>query len=283
MIAFRAGGGVDTQARLIAETINAKRGWKIIPENVAGKGGANMARALKKQPSDGLTIGMTVSEGISYSALATRKSGYTPKDFTYLTTTSGTQMALFAKSSRGWKSLADVLAAAKSGKKITVGTMTPRLADANYLINKANGANMVTVMVKGGKGGLNGVVADDLDIAWGAGPQNKGVAAGDLVSLVSGEQKPLKVSPNAPLLSTFGVPYVFGAKFMFVAPKGLSNDAREALTNAIVEAVSDKNTKVNKSINKAFGGPEIIQGKKLDSLMASLAKQDQEVLDKSSQ
>ena len=64
MIAFRAGGGVDTQARMIAEDLQARHGWKIIPENLAGKGGAVMARALITEPADGLTIGMTVSEAI---------------------------------------------------------------------------------------------------------------------------------------------------------------------------------------------------------------------------
>ena len=197
LIGFRAGGGVDTQARLIAEELEARKGWKVIPENVAGKGGANMARALKSEPADGLAIGMTVTEGISYSSMATRKAGYTPKDFTYLTTTCGTQTALFGKTSRGWKTLADVIAAAKAGEKITVGAMTPRLADATYLIGEANGIELTTVMVKGGKGGLNGVVADDLDLGWGAGPQNKGVAAGDLVNLVSAETEPLAISRHA--------------------------------------------------------------------------------------
>ena len=283
LIAFRAGGGVDTQARLIAEELKVRKGWNVIPENVAGKGGANMARALKGEPADGLTIGMTVTEGISYSSMAARKAGYTPKDFTYLTTTCGTQTALFAKSSRGWKTLADVIAAVKAGKKITVGAMSPRLADATYLIGKANGVDLTTVMVKGGKGALNGVIADDLDLGWGAGPQNKGVAAGDLVNLVSAETKPLAVSPSAPPLSKFGVPYDFGAKFLFVAPAGLPDNARTALTEAIIEVVSDPKTKVHQFIKKAFAGVQIIKGKELTEFMKNLVVQDRDILDKSSE
>ena len=283
LIAFRAGGGVDTQARLIAEELESRKGWKIIPENVTGKGGANMARSLKDEPPDGLTIGMTVTEGISYSSMATRKAGYSPEDFTYLTTTCGSQMGLFAKASRGWETLADVIAAARAGEKITVGAMSPRLADATYLISKANGIDLTIVMVKGGKGGLNGVVADDLDLSWGAGPQSKGVAAGDLVHLVSGETAPLAISPSAPLLSEFGVPYDFGAKFMFVAPAGLPEDARTALTDAIIEVVSDPDTKVHQFIEKAFAGVQIIKGEELAAFMYDLVVQDEEILEKSSQ
>ncbi len=279
MIAFRAGGGVDTQARMIAEDLQARHGWKIIPENLAGKGGAVMARALITEPADGLTIGMTVSEAITYSSIASRDAGYSMKDFTMLTTTTGSQMGLFAKTSRGWKTLSDVIAAAKGGQKITLGAMSPKLADGAYLIGKKNGFNFTTVMVKGGKGALNGVLADDLDVGWGAGPQNKAVSAGDLVNLVSAEATKLNVSPDAPLLSEYGVSTILGAKFMFVAPAGLPDDARETITKAIIDVVSDPSTKVNAMINKAFSGVETISGSKLDAYIASLAAGDQALLD----
>ncbi len=283
MIAFRAGGGVDTQARLIAADLQTRHGWTVIPENLAGKGGAIMARALKGEPADGLTIGMTVTEALTYSSIASRNAGYSATDFTMLTTTTGSQMGLFAKTARGWKTLSDLIAAAKGGQKITLGAMSPRLADGAYILAKENGIKFTTVMVKGGKGALNGVLADDLDVGWGAGPQNKSVVSGDLVNLVSGESTPLKVSPHAPLLSEFGVPYIMGAKFMFVAPKGLPEGARKVLTDAIVEIVSDPSTKVNAMINKAFSGVETISGTDLDKFMASLSDQDEALLDASSQ
>ncbi|WP_272871522.1 tripartite tricarboxylate transporter substrate-binding protein, partial [Ruegeria lacuscaerulensis] len=172
-ISFRAGGGTDTQARLIASELAKRHGWEIIPQNVAGKGGAVMARDLVDDPADGLTIGMTVTEALTYSPHATRGAGYALEDFDLLTTTAGTQMALFAKSSRGWKTLHDVIAAAKPGEDISAGAFSPRVADALYLLSQKSGVDFQTVMVKGGKGSINGVMADDLDIAWGAGPQNK--------------------------------------------------------------------------------------------------------------
>ena len=57
MIAFAAGGGADTQARMIAEELENKLGWKFIPEQVTGKGGMNLAMAMKDQPNDGTVIG----------------------------------------------------------------------------------------------------------------------------------------------------------------------------------------------------------------------------------
>ena len=103
MIAFAAGGGADTQARLIATELETKQGWKIIPQNVTGKGGAVMARKLKTQPNDGLTIGIAVTETFGYNMLAAKKAGYALSDFTFITTTASSQMALVARSDRGWE------------------------------------------------------------------------------------------------------------------------------------------------------------------------------------
>ncbi|MEL6210798.1 MAG: tripartite tricarboxylate transporter substrate-binding protein [Pseudomonadota bacterium] len=201
MIAFRAGGGADTQARLIAEGIEAKRGWKIIPENVTGKGGVVLAQQLKDEPADGLTIAMAVTETLSYNRLAQRDPGFAPEDFTLLTATAGSQMAVVATADKGWKTLGDVIAAAKAGESVSFGAMSPKLADGAYLIGKANGVDFNIVGgLKGGRGVMNALTAGDVDVGWGAGIQTAGVVAGDLVNLASAEGAPLNASPDAPLL-----------------------------------------------------------------------------------
>ena len=48
LIAFKAGGGTDTQARLIAEELEKRHGWSIQPEQLTGKGGAVLAAAMKE-------------------------------------------------------------------------------------------------------------------------------------------------------------------------------------------------------------------------------------------
>ncbi|MDC0739552.1 tripartite tricarboxylate transporter substrate-binding protein [Cognatishimia sp. SS12] len=278
MIAFRAGGGVDTSARLLAEELTARHGWEIIPENVAGRGGAAMAAALKDEPADGLAIGMTAMDSLAYGVLAAKNPGFTPEDFTYLSAITGTQTGLIAKSSRGWKNLGDVIAAAKAGEEISAGAMSAKLADALYLIGQANGVEFTTVMVQGGKGGLNGVVADDLDIAWAAGPQTQGVKAGDLVNLVSAESAPLNISPDAPLLNEYNVEFTFGTKFGVVAPAGLDPEARKVLQDAIVEVVNDPESKLNQFITRAFSGPEPIAGEDFDAFMAAAREESERFL-----
>jgi tripartite-type tricarboxylate transporter receptor subunit TctC len=108
MIAFAAGGGADTQARLIAEELEAKMGWQFIPEQVTGKGGLNLAAAMKDMPNDGSVIGMVVTESLGYNMRAA-DAGLTPDQFTPIVTTAGFQMGVVSLSSKGWTSFADVV------------------------------------------------------------------------------------------------------------------------------------------------------------------------------
>ena len=267
MIAFKAGGGADTQARLIAEHIEKSRGWKVIPENVTGKGGVNALSALKKEPNDGTSIAMVVTESLGYNMAAAKKSGLMPSDFTPLTTTAGFQMGVVAKTDKGWKTFDDVIAAAKGGEKLRFGAMSPRLADLAYLLGEATGIEFNTVMVRGGKGVMNGLNAGDIDIGFGAGIQNKAVAAGDMVNLLSAMSTRLKISPDAPTLADVGVKFNADGHFVLVAPAGLPDDARSALTDVIVEAISDESSKASGIIKKAFGGAVVIKGAELDALV----------------
>jgi tripartite-type tricarboxylate transporter receptor subunit TctC len=252
MIGFAAGGGADTQARLIAEALEAKMGWKFIPEQVTGKGGVNLLAAMKGQPNDGTVIGLVVTESVGYN-LAAANAGMTPADFTGLSTTAGFQMGIVSLSSKGWKTFADVVAAAKGGQEIRFGTMSPMLADVAYLLGKAQGVEFNIISVKGGKDVMNGVNAGDMDLGFMAGIQGKGVAAGDLVNLASALSVPLKQTPDAPTLGDLGVPYNADGYFVFVGPAGMPDDARNALAAAIADVVSDESTKAGGLIKKAFG------------------------------
>lgn len=268
MIGFRAGGGADTQARLIAEALETKMGWKFIPEQVTGKGGLNLAAALKDQPNDGTAIGMVVTETLGYN-MAASNSGMSPKDFTALTTTAGFQMGVVALASKGWKSFEDVVAAAKGGEELRFGVMSPRLADLAYLLGKAQDVEFNIVSVKGGKGVMDGVNAGDLDLGFMAGIQAKGVASGDLVNLASALSTPLVQTPEAPTFEDLGVAFNSDGYFVFIGPAGMPAEAREALSTAIAEVAADENSKPGGLIKKAFGGAATIMGDELTALLDS--------------
>ena len=263
LIAFSAGGGADTQARLVAGDIQANKGWEVIPEQVTGKGGINALIALKDMPNDGSAIAMVVTESLGYNAVAAKGAGISPSGFTGLTTTAGFQMGVVAKADKGWTSIQDMLAEAKNGN-IRFGTMSPKLADLAYLLGEANGVEFNIISVKGGKKVMNGVQAGDMDVGFMAGIQRKGVASGDLVNLASAMSKPLVQTPDAPLFADLGVPFNADGYFVFVAP-AMDPAARAAITEAIEDSI--KNGKASGIINKAFGGASVIKGGDLDAAL----------------
>ncbi len=267
MIAFAAGGGADTQGRMIAEELEARHGWKIIPEQVTGKGGSVLAQAMVDQPNDGTVIGLLVTESIGYNMVVADDPGYTVDDFTYLTTTAGFQMGVVAKSDKGWNTFADVVAAAKGGEAIRFGVMSPKLADLAYLLGEAHGVEFNIISVRGGKAVMNGINAGDMDIGWGAGIQNKAVAAGDMVNLASGLSTKLNISPDAPTLAELGVDFNADGYFLFVGPAGMPADAASAISSAIADIAQDGESKAGGFIGKAFGGAVVLQGEPLVQFM----------------
>ena len=100
LIGFSAGGGADTQARMIAEELEKRHGWQIIPEQATG-GGAKLSAKIKDMLNDGTVIGLAVTETYGYNMIANPKAGYTQADITLLTTTAGFQMGI-AQTSKGW-------------------------------------------------------------------------------------------------------------------------------------------------------------------------------------
>ena len=268
MIAFAAGGGADTQARLIAEDLEGKLGWQFIPEQVTGKGGINLAMAIKDEPADGTVIGMLVTESLAYNAI-TSESGLTPDDFTLIATTAGFQMGIVTLASKGWADFGQVIEAAKAGETIRFGTMSDRLSDLAYLLGKANGVDFNIVQVRGGRAVMDGVNAGDMDLGFMAGIQAKGVASGDLVNLASALSTPLAQTPDVKRMSDYGMDFVADGYFLFVAPKGMDPAVRDALASAIETAVTTEGMKSKGMIDKAFNGAVVIKGDALTDLLAS--------------
>lgn len=268
MIGFRAGGGADTQARLIAEELEKRHGWQIIPEQVTGKGGLNLAAALKDSAADGTVIGMAVTETFGYN-MAAANAGMSPADFTGISTTAGFQMGVVSLSSKGWSGIDDAVAAAKGGEALRFGVMSPRLADLAYLLGKAQGVEFNIVEVRGGKAVMDGVNAGDLDLGFMAGIQANGVASGDLVNLASALSVPLNQTPDAPTFADLGVAFNSDGQFLFAGPAGMPAKAQEAMATAIADIISDPETGAGALIAKAFGGPSIVAGDALAAQMAA--------------
>jgi len=278
MIGFAAGDNADTQARLIAEELEKRQGWKIILKQVTGGNGAKLAARMRNEPNDGSVIGLMMTETFGYNMVANPSAEYSQADITALTTTSGFQMGVVSLATKNWDDFGEVILAAKAGQNIRFGTMTPKLADLAFLVADANGVEFNIMEVRNSREVLNGISAGEMDLGFMEGTQTDGILAGDLIHLASALSAPLKISPDAPLLSEYGVDFADDDYIFFVGPADMPSDARKALTNAIVDIVTDHASKSNEFITNAFGGTVVISGIDLDRFLVKEAAEAERLL-----
>lgn len=279
MIGFGPGGGTDTQARSLATEIEALKGWRVIPENMGGAGGAVMASKLKSEPADGLTIGLALDTTFSFASIG--NDSLSLSDFTYITTTAASQTAVIARADSGWKTLDDVSKAAKSGTKIIWANYSAQTQLASETIAAKLGIDVNHVRGKGGKSGVNTLVAKDANLAWGGGAQRGLVAAGELVILASAESEPLVQAPKGQTLKDLGIANTFGFKFVVAAPAGLPTEARDAIAKAVSDVITDTNSKTAKFIAKQYPpAAVVIAGDELDTALKAQLEANKQLLAK---
>ncbi|WP_417678673.1 tripartite tricarboxylate transporter substrate-binding protein [Pseudodonghicola sp.] len=276
-IGFAAGGGADTQARLIAQGLEEKFGWSVFPQQATGNSGLNLAQELRDAPKDGTAIGMVVSETLTYNAAVVGDPNLQLENFTALATTAEFQLGLVAMQCGDFDSWDKVKAAAEVGTPIRFATATDRQGDMAWHLGQKAGIDFNIVSVKGGADVMNGLRGGDVDIGWVAGAQSKPVQQGEMVNIARGIKTPLADSPNAPSIIELGSEFYLDGYFMFIGPEGMDTAARDALGAAIRDVLEDGSTEANALVTKAFGGPSVMTGEDLDAYMQQ-SKADAEAL-----
>jgi len=114
LVPFTAGSGTDLIARSIADTMSKSMGQPIVIENKAGAGGTIAAGQVAKGEADGYTV-LVHSSGHALNPAIYSTIGYdTLKDLTGITPLATLPNVLVVNPARGWKSVADLVAAARA-------------------------------------------------------------------------------------------------------------------------------------------------------------------------
>lgn len=114
IVPFSAGGQSDVVARLIAERVSAGLGQPMVIENVAGAGGMIAASTVARAAPDGYTLFLANASTLTIAPYLQKGGAAKLATFTPITTASQFPLVLVVNSSSPFKSLADVVAAAKA-------------------------------------------------------------------------------------------------------------------------------------------------------------------------
>jgi tripartite-type tricarboxylate transporter receptor subunit TctC len=209
-----AGGAADQFARPFGQALSQRLGQPVVIENRAGANG-NIAAAhvTRMQPADGYTIFFGSISTLAVNPHLYKSPGFDAlKDFQPVTLTNQTPNVLVVGASTPYKSVADVVAAAKAKPgELSFGSAgngnTMHLAGLQF--QAKTGVSMVHVPYKGGPAALTDVMAGQIPMMFhnlsAVLPVEK---AGKVRVLAVADQQRSKLLPNVPTMAEAGAPGV---------------------------------------------------------------------------
>jgi tripartite-type tricarboxylate transporter receptor subunit TctC len=241
LVTFPAGGPTDIAGRALAEATSKYLGQQVLVENRPGATGTLGAAALVNAKPDGHTVSMipiTVlrlphMENVAYDPM---------KDIAYVMGVSGYVFAYIVRSDSPWKTMGDLIAAAKAkpgevsygshGIGGTVHLATEELAGAQ-------GVKMNHVPFKGSADMLTAMLGGHLNVAVDSTGAVPHVASGKARVLAVMTEKRAAVWPDVPTLTELGYGIVSTSPYGIGVPAATPPAAVKALHDAFRKGLED--------------------------------------------
>jgi tripartite-type tricarboxylate transporter receptor subunit TctC len=168
IVSYAPGGVADIAARLVGQKLTDALGQSFIVENKPGANGFIAVTAAARSPADGYTLIVgTVAEFTINPALYKKLPYDMERDLTPVAMLSDTPMVLAASSASPYRSVADVIAAAKA-KPETLAASSPGTGTFNHVtiaqLEFEAGIRLLHVPYKGGAPAATAVAAGDVPL-----------------------------------------------------------------------------------------------------------------------
>lgn len=241
VVGFAPGGNTDTVARVVGQKLGERLGQQVIIENKAGAGGTIGTAEVARAAPDGytLTMGTTTTHAIAVAAYA--KLPYDPvADFEPIALVANAPYLLVVNSSLPATDLKEFITLVKSQPgKFNYGSAgqatTTHLVMAT-LATRA-GLDMVHVPFKGNAPATTAVIANQVEILFGAlPPLLPHVSSGRLRALAISSAKRSPSLPAVPTVAEAGFPdFDISLWLGFFAPKGTPPAVIKRLETELVQ------------------------------------------------
>jgi tripartite-type tricarboxylate transporter receptor subunit TctC len=244
VVGFPPGGASDVAARAVGGKLAERLGQPVVVDNRAGAASNIGSEHVARSPADGYTVLLgTISLSINPSLYP--KLAYDPlKDFVPVTQISSSPFLLVVNPDTPYKSLADLIAAAKAAPKpllyATAGNGSGSHLFMEYFAAAA-GIRLAAVPYKGAAPAMNDVLAGTISFTFDniitTLPLHK---AGRLRALAVSTKARSAAAPDIPTLDELGVAgYDANAWFGFLVPTGTPTDIVEKLHRETAESLKD--------------------------------------------
>lgn len=239
------GSASDTMARIVAEKLQASLGQPVIVENRLGVGGLIGAQYVAKAEPDGHTV-MVYASAFTVAPLLS-PGVLDPKDLTPVATMATIPTVLVVSSSKGYKTVADLVAAAKAKPGGIVASSAGIGSSTHMNLERfriSAGIDVLHVPLKGAPEALTEVLTGRADFYFALPFQVvANVKSGKLLALAVGSPKRSALFPDVPTTIEAGYP----------------NSDYNFWIGALISSKTPREIvlRLNREINAAVSSPEV--------------------------
>jgi len=244
LVPYAPGGITDIAARIVGAKLTEAWGQQVVVENRPGGNGFIAMTAGAKAAPDGYTLTMATVGDVSINPVMFKSMPYNmERDFDSIGMISDAPMVLATNANTAYKSVADVIAAAKAQPgRISVGT--PGNGSINQIVIEWLALNTGTkfqhIPYKGGAPAAAAVAGGEIPLGVLASSSvAPHVKSGRVRVLAVTGAKPSKFEPQWPTLQSQGVKDVDASNWtLLLAPKGTPKDIINKINAEVVKILN---------------------------------------------
>jgi tripartite-type tricarboxylate transporter receptor subunit TctC len=277
VVPYAAGGNADILGRTLAQKLGDALKQPFVVENRAGANGGIGTDFVAKSAPDGYTLLVTASGPLTVNPTLYKSVPYDPlRDFAPISECAVYQYVLVTLASSPWKSIADIVAAARA-KPGAISYGSTGVGGGNHLSGElfalATGTQLTHVPYKGSAPALSDLLGGQLSIMFDtvitSVPQ---IRAGKLRAFAVSSARRASSLPEVPTMQEAGIKGFDISQWQgFLAPAGTSKAIVDRLNAETVRAMHAADVHERIAVQ---GGNEIVTGTPEE--FSSLIKSDLE-------
>jgi tripartite-type tricarboxylate transporter receptor subunit TctC len=249
VVGYAPGGTSDVSARIVADALSQALGQTVLVENRPGaQGGIAMDTVARAKP-DGTTFLVSPAEALYQRALD-EKTGMAEveKTLTPVTILTSQPLVVVANPTPGWKSIPDMIAAAKSSPG-GLSYATPAVGGTNTIVAemifRRAGVKVVNIPYKGGGQAVQDVLSGVVPLGvLGSAPLIPYVQSRRLILLAVTSKERDPTLPTVPAMAELGYPEIdISQWFAVFAPVGTPPEIVVRLSTELNKVLADPKTK----------------------------------------
>lgn len=240
VVPFTPGGTTDFVTRLVAAELAKSLGQPVMIENKPGAGTVIGVDSVAKSVPDGSSF-VTVANSFTVNQTLVKKLPYDGlKDLRPVALMGLSEHVLATHPSSGLKSVADIVAQAKAGKKLSYASFGNGTSAhlAGEMLKSQLGVDIVHVPYKGQAPALADLLGGQVSMMFGNWPEFRGhVQSGKLVAIGMATAQRSQYAPDIPTLAEQGLKIESNSWNGLLAPAGVPDAVVQRMNAAVNEAM----------------------------------------------